>query len=628
MIKLKHISIYFVLLIFISSCGSTHYLKKGDKAYEELRYSVAIPLYEKGLAKKRPIKHLEKLAHSYREINNIEKAEVLYLEASEWPDASPIVEFYLGKMHMGNCRMAEAIKAFSLYLEKKPGDVVARMLLAACWSVDDRFVDTTLYEMQYMPANGFANAFSVTEYQNGVVFTGDKEVFRGKKKAEWTGNSYLDLYYMEKGDSGKWMSPVLLEGKLNGRYHEGPATFSKNGDVVYFTRSNYYKRKMIENGQNENNLKIFQSSLVDGKWVNLKELPINSDDYSCGHPTLGSDGQTLYFVSDMPGGFGGTDIYKTVNTEGIWSTPVNLGETINTPGDEMFPYVHRDGTLYFSSDAHNTMGGLDVFMSFYSEGRWMQPENLNYPLNTSWDDYGFSLLADDSTGFVSSSRLEGDKMFEFKKKAPTFYLYGKARKKGTDEKVSGVIIEITQASNNKIHQMVSDKNGEFKMKLTTEEVYNLYCTKIGCFSRTDQISTKGLNISQDFFADFEVEEIIIGKPIVLENIFYDFDKWNIREDAAIELNKLVKILEDNPEINIEMGSHTDARGTDSYNLVLSDKRARSTVTYLIYKGIEPNRLTWRGYGETVPVNQCINKVECSDEEHQINRRTEFKVTKK
>lgn len=614
--------------ILTAGCSASSYFSKGDKAYGEMRYSVAIEHYEKGLEKKRNPHIVEKLAHSYRKVNDVEHAEPLYLEASLNPDVEPNVLFHLGNMHMGQSRTAEAIKTFSMYLEKKPDDPVAQMLLASCWSINDRYRDTTLYELKRIPLDQFENTFSATEYREGIVFTADKEVFSGSKKAGWTGNSYLDLYYMEKGDSGKWLNPSLLEGNVNGRFHEGSASFNKAGDEVYFTRSNYYKRRMIKNDSNENNLKIFKSTLVDGKWKQLEELPFNSDDYSCGHPALSKNGKTLFFISDMPGGQGGTDIYQSKLVDGKWTEPENLGDIINTPGNEMFPYMHGDGTLYFSSNAHNTMGGLDVFMTFHYFGRWMEPENLNYPLNTTKDDYGFSLLDNDTTGFVSSSRVEGDNIYEFTKKAPTFNLFGTARMKGTDIRVEGVTVSIMQERSKKTYEMVSDKNGEFQLKLDPEDFYHLACTKMGCFTRTDLISTIGLKYSKNFYADFEVEEIELDKPIVLENIYYDFDKWFIRADAATELNQLAKLLIDNPNIHIEMGSHTDARGTDAYNLVLSDKRAAAAVQYLIFKGVEKERLTWKGYGELVPVNKCVNKIECDEELHQDNRRTEFKVTKK
>jgi hypothetical protein len=297
----------------------------------------------------------------------------------------------------------------------------------------------------------------------------------------------------------------------------------------------------------------------------------------------------------MPGGLGGTDIYKTTYSNGTWTKPENLGSQVNTTGNEMFPYIHTDGSLYFSSDAHNSMGGLDVFITYYNGTRWVKPENLNYPLNSVKDDFGFSLSKKDETkGFVSSSRTKNDKMYAFDKMPPSFNLYGIAREKGTQIPVPGVVVEVTNAKTGEVISMESDAKGNFKLKLTPETEYHLYCTKFGCFSKTDNISTVGLKYSEDFFADFEVEPIVIDKPIVLENIYYDFDKWNIRPDAAIELDKLVRILKDNPKIDIEMGSHTDARGSDQYNMVLSDKRAHAAVQYLISQGIESRRLTYRG----------------------------------
>lgn len=424
------------------------------------------------------------------------------------------------------------------------------------------------------------------------------------------------------------INPQLLKGDVSGRFHEGPACFSNDGNTVYFTRSNYFKRKMNVNENKENNLKIFKATLKDGKWKNLEEFPFNSDDYSIGHPTLSADEKTLYFVSDMPGGFGGTDIYKSVWDGSNWSKPENLGAIVNTKGNEMFPYIHTDDALYFSSNAHNSMGGLDVFITYFNGEVWAKPENLNYPLNSSKDDFGFNLSKKNANvGFVSSSRTDDDKMYAFDKKPPKFNLYGKARLKGTQTRVKGVTVQVTNAKTGKVISMVSDAKGNFELKLEPEADYDLYCTKEGCFTRTDKISTVGLKYSQDFYADFEVEPIVLDKPIVLENIYYDFDKWNIRPDAVLELDKLVKILVDNPNIEIELSSHTDSRGNDRYNDILSEKRAMAAVQYIIANGIDQKRLTYKGYGEKKLVNHCANDVVCTREEHQQNRRTEFKVTK-
>jgi peptidoglycan-associated lipoprotein len=623
------ISIILTGLIFLTSCStSTKHIRKGNMYYENIAYANAIHHYEKAYAKGKSIAVANNLAISYMNIGDYDNAQYYFERIIDEPNVDKQAYFNYGKILMGKNKHNEAARWFNKYLDIVKHDVVAEMLLSACLTVNDRYIDTTLYKLRPILSDEFTNTFGIIEYKDGAVFSADKEVFSGRKKNPWTGNSYLDLYVIEKDDEGNWLNPALLKGDVNGPFHDGPATFSEDGQIVYFTRSNYFKRKMKTNENNENNLKIFKATMIDGKYKNLEELPFNSDDYSVGHPTLSYDGKTLYFVSDMPGGFGGTDIYKVnIDENGNYSKPENLGNSINTAGNEMFPYLHRDGTLYFSSNAHNSMGGLDVFISYHNGERWVTPENLNYPINSIKDDFAFSLNKDNISGFVSSSRVGNDAMYSFTKQDPTFNLFGTARKKGTDIPVEGVTVRITVKDTEEVINMVSDKTGKFKLKLKPETEYLLLCTKEGCFTRTDNVSTKGLKYSENFYADFQVEEIIIDKPIVLENIYYDFDKWNIREDAAIELDKLTRLLNDNPTIEIEMGSHTDARGSDAYNMLLSQKRAMAAVQYLVRNGIAPNRLTWKGYGETVPVNKCVNDVACTEKEHQQNRRTEFKVTK-
>lgn len=615
-----------LLVLFISSCMNSH-VYKGDRYYDAIAYSKAIPHYEKIYSKKSNSEYGLKLADSYFKVGNYLKAEEVYAEVFKRTPNKDLPYFNYAKSLMANGKYEEAKVVLKEYLVNHKGDPVAQVLLNSCNSIDDRFRDTTLYVLNPINTEGFTNAFSVTEYQNGIVFSGDKEVYIGKKKNPWTGDSYLDLYEMEKSEDGTWMDPKLLSGDVNGPFHEGPASFSSDGETVYFTRSNYYKRKMDVNEKMENNLKIFRASLIDGKWKNLEELPFNSDDYSSGHPALTPCCHTLYFVSDMPGGFGGTDLYRVDYNDGVWSKPENLGAEVNTSGNEMFPYYDEDGALYFSSDAHNSMGGLDVFVTYFNGERWMEPENLNYPINSIKDDFGFVLDKDNNTGFVSSSRSDNDKIYEFSKHAPKFNLFGFAHVKGTQTPVAGVTVEITDATTHEVVAAESDKDGRFKIKLKPETSYELLCTKKGCFTRTDQIKTADLKYSTDFYADFEVEEIILNKPIVLENIYYDFDKWNIRKDAALELDKLVKLLNDNPTIEIELGSHTDVRGSAKYNQLLSGRRAMAAVYYLIHQGIDAKRLTWKGYGETVLVNECKEGVICAEKKHQENRRTEFKVTK-
>lgn len=624
---MKNTILYLLFTGFLLSSCTGYHIRKGNTYYEHYAYSKAIQHYEKANSKDDDLNYKSKLAHAYLNVNDIVNAHKMYEDILKKSTVKPFDYFNYAKSLMGIGEYEKASIYFEKYLGTYPNDIVANMLFAASLSVNERYRDTTLFTLKPILTETKASSFGVIEYQNGIVFNADKEVFLPGKKSQWTGRSYLDLYYMEKDNEGNWLDPELLKGDISGPFHDGPATFSKDGKTVYFTRSNYYRRKLKTSEQNVSNLKIFKAELIGEKWKNLSEFEYNSDDYSVGHPSLSQDGKTLYFVSDMEGGFGGTDLYRCfLDEDGKWSEPENLGEVINTPANEMFPFIHEDGALYFSSNAHNSMGGLDVFITYHNGEKWALPENLNYPINSSGDDFAFSINSDNLSGFVSSTRRNKDEIYEFKKNRPTFRLFGFARKKGTDIPVEGVTVEITEEETSEVIRIESGKDGKFQLNLKPDSKYLLLCTKEGCFTRTDEIITKGLKYSEDFYADFLVEEIVIGKPIVLENIYYDFDKCTIRKDAAEELNKLVQLLKDNPDIDIEMGSHTDSRGPSQYNDLLSSRRAISAVRYLIRQGINPDRLTWKGYGKTELVNECDGTINCTEKQHQENRRTEFKVT--
>lgn len=616
-----------ILIASMSSCVNYHRVK-GNEYYDYTNYAPCIKHLEKVYAKNPNAETELKLADAYFKINKMDAAEAKYARAVDRENVDPTVNIAYGKVLMEQEKNDQAVAQFDKYLQVHPGDVVVKLLVNSCATINERFRDTTLYVLQPIVEKQFVNTFSVIEYKDGAIFSADKKVSTNGKKNPFTGESYLDLYKMNKDDKGNWSEPELLKGDVNGRLHEGSATFSQDGTTMYFTRSNYMKRKMVINDEDENDLKIFKADLIDGEWKKSVAFPYNSDDYSCGHPALSADGKTMFFVSDMPGGLGGTDIYKTtIGPDGIWTTPVNLGSEINTTGNEMFPYVHSDGTLYFSSNAHNSMGGLDVFESTYNGSSWSKPQNLNYPINSEKDDFAFSLNKDNETGYLSSSRTDTDVMYSFVKNPATFKLFASVREKGTSKPLEGVVVEITNEQTGEKINYTSDKDGNFTAPLAIESDYDLLCSKIGCFTETDRLSTKGIKYSQEFYALFEVAEIVIDQPIVIKNIYYDFDKANIRPDAAKELDKLVRVLNNNPKLDIEMGSHTDARGSDDYNLDLSDRRAKSAVEYLIQQGIAASRLTYKGYGETMHVNKCKNGVKCSEADHQANRRTEFKVKK-
>lgn len=630
------ISSYIILsgLLLGGACSERMY-NKGVKNYDKMAYTEAIGNFETYLKKHDKADAKIKLAQSYRMANDIPNAEKWYSQIVELPESEAINMFHYGKLLMSMEKYDEAKIWFKRYLEKVPHDIVAEMLLVSCNSVDKFKRDTTLFTVKEVEMPDVATAFSQVPYKGGIVFAADKYVYEGvfvnKDQYNWTGRSYLDLYFSAKDNNGKWLSPMLLKGNVNGQYHEGPACFNKEGNVVFFTRNNVVKKKKLAtSSKSENNLKLYRAEQVGEKWTNVTELPFNNDEYSCGHPSLSSDGKELYFISDMPGGFGGTDIYRSVFDGTNWSKPENLGSQINTKGNEMFPYIHHDGTFYFSSEAHNNMGGLDVFMTYWDGKKWLQVENLNYPLNTSKDDFAFVLNDDNKTGFVSSNRSNDDKIYEITKNDPTFILSGHVSHKGNPaSSIDSAVVEIKNITEKTTQMVITDKNGNYKVQLKPRSEYMISSWKPMFFTitKTKNVSVLGKKYSENFTANFELDQIIIEKPIVLENIYYDLDKWFIRPDAAVELDRLVKVMMDNPNLSIELSSHTDSRAGDQYNLVLSDKRAKAAVEYIATKGVDTKRMKWKGYGESRLVNRCKNKVECTEEEHQQNRRTEFKAIK-
>lgn len=620
----KFIIVFLLASVSMFQAGCARYhLNKGNREFEGMSYVKAIKHYNKSLNRREIQEARINLAHSYRLTNDVKNAEKEYARALTVPETAPINLFYYSKMLMEQERYEEAKENLKLYLAKEPNDVVAQMLLASCNSVASFKIDTTLYKVDRVEIGDVASVFGCVSYKDGMVCTAEKNVRLNSKKNPWTGKSFLDLYFLQKDEEGRWLPPASLKGHVNGQYHEGPAAFTKDGNVTFFTRSNYYKGTVRKSSKNINNLKIFRAELIDGKWKNLEEMPFCSDEYSVGHPSLAPDERTLYFVSDMPGGYGGTDIYLSFFDGGKWSPPMNLGPVINTPGNEMFPYSHEDGSFYFASNAHNSMGGLDVFVTSYEGKKWLRPENLNYPLNSSRDDFAY-IMQNDSVGLISSTRSDTDRVYQFTKRPPTFKIEGTVADGKTKSPLAGATVKIL---GNKRILLSTDKSGKYSSDLEPGSNYLVLASQKGYFSHSVDINTAAEKYSKTFIVDFNLTEMVIERPIVLENIYYDLDKWEIRADAAKELDKLVRVLNDNPTINIELSSHTDSRAGDQYNLILSDKRAKAAVDYIITRGISAARLTWKGYGESKLVNKCNNNITCTEEEHQQNRRTEFKVIK-
>lgn len=449
---------------------------------------------------------------------------------------------------------------------------------------------------------------------------------------------------------------VKFSKALNTKYHEGPLVFFKGEDSVIFTRNNYYRGKYKTDDEGVNKLKLFTAKQAGETWA-VKGFPYNSDSYSVGHPALSPDNKILFFASDMPGGKGGTDIWYCNWSPNGWSKPQNLAE-VNTEGQEMFPFIDEQGNLYLASDGWGGLGGLDVFYAKNSQQGFETPRNVGYPINSSKDDFGLIVKDDGRTGYFSSGRNWNetlDDIYYFNSKTPivkSYFLKGIAKEDSTNVVLPQTTIILLNEKEEQIAVVETGADGSFSFPVEPDQKYHLRATKNDYVPYAKSVSTEGIEPDEpkrvdailskkdltptpSVIADNKPNEtpdpkpeeidpgVNTGKILKVNPIYFDLNKSNIRPDAAKELDKIVTVMKQNPEIKIELGSHTDARGTDAFNLSLSDKRAKASAKYIISKGISSDRIVGKGYGESKLVNGCSNNVKCSEAEHQLNRRTEF-----
>jgi outer membrane protein OmpA-like peptidoglycan-associated protein len=620
-----------LLSLFIFSGCAKLYTALGDKNMEQLQYVKAAKNYEKAVAKKPNDVAQKKLANTYRLMNDYKKGADAYAKVIGQANVEPIDIFYYAQMLIANNKHGEAAIILREYLKANPGDKLAEPALKASEEPQVFLKDSARYTVKAAKIGNVTEFYGPVQYKDGLVISANIE---GKKKDKvpQTGKSYYKLYFTKKDKTGAYTAPEKLAGNINkNKLHTASAAYSKDGSVVYYTSSNTDGLSKSELLENVITLKINKDSIANGTYVKGSEFPFNSKSYSVGHPALTRDGKTMYFVSDMPGGLGGTDIYETKWENGNWSQLKNLGEKINTVGNEMYPFVDSLGNLYFSSNGRKSLGGLDIFKASRNGNQWASVENLNYPINSNRDDFGFMIYPDQKTGYLSSNREGADKIYEFILQASKVNISGKITSKVNGAPVGGAKIEITDKARNITDTIYAAEDGIYAFALPPNTDFDITVSKDGFFSQSEEVST--VNQEGDLTKDFVLEELVKDKPIVIDEandkgirpIFYDYDKYEIRPDAFEPLTKLAKRLKDNPKVTIELSSHTDCRGTDTYNQDLSFRRAKSAKNYLVSKGIKAGRIKIKGYGETKPVNKCVDGVSCTDEEYQANRRTEFKV---
>jgi len=640
----------YCLFAFSFSAKAQYALKDADKQYELFNYSKAIDLYEQAYKKKKTLHAAERLASAYALVYNYKQAESWYAIVAKMPDSQPENILGYAKALQSNSKYSEAKLQYLNYIDKKK-DVSEKqqaVWVSSCDSALKWIKNPKKIELiNQVALNSAQSDWGAVDYQGGVVFTSDRSAkgleseenrpflrFDGSKEPDkkvygWTGNGYLKLYIKPSPGDSLQLFPI----KAGTRYHVGSASFTGDGKTMYFTLTRISNElEKVKNKPSTVNVEIYSSTKgADGVWTEPVSFAYNNvNDYSVGDPFITKDGNSLYFASNMPGGVGATDIYVCLKTDaGEWGKPINLKE-VNTEGNDRSPVFDEKDNFYFSSDGRVGMGGLDVFRALREGGGIGRVENLGYPFNSPQDDFGFSLNEKGGIVYLSSNReggLGSDDIYTIDQKMIlAFKLEGRVYDKESGQPIAGALVSLAKV-NGSILKTETDDNGAYHFNLAKETEYNVSAEKTGYRSDVENLATIGLTTSSVLTQNLYLEGIVIDKAIRIENIYYDFDKWNIRPDAATELDKLVKIMTDNPTIWIELGSHTDSRGKDSYNLNLSQKRAESAVQYIISRGIDKNRITAKGYGETQLLNKCANGVNCSETEHQLNRRTEFKIVK-
>ena len=505
-----------------------------------------------------------------------------------------------------------------------------------------------LFSMSIISAQTTAGKYTIkninvnTKYADfGTTYFGnDSIIFSSPTKKSlirnvWKPNEqpYLDLFIGVKGEEGEIIGKKKIKGNVNTKFHEAIVTFTKDMKTVYYTGNNNYQNTVKNDSTGTLRLQLYKAKVMsDGAWTDIEKLPFNNDNYSTGHPALSADGKKLYFVSDRPGSIGGTDIYVVnIKGDGSYSSPKNLGKNVNTKGKEMFPFVTEDNLIYYSSDGHHGSGGLDIFANRMYDNTISRSLNIGSPINSAKDD--FALIMKEGKGYFSSSRDEGkgdDDIYSFLTNEPlnidcTQQVTGIVRNKHNQEVLAGAEVKLFDKDGKELETVITDNKGVYTFTVKCNSSYKIVADKDVFHDDNATLITVNDIIDKSLEVSLALEPEVIENKINIENIYFDLDKSNIRPDAAAELDKLVQIMKDNPELSIEAGSHTDSRETGKYNNRLSSRRARATLRYIVSKGISRKRITAKGFGETQLTNKCSDDVECTDEEHQVNRRTEFVV---
>ena len=626
-------------------------INKANKDYDQFAYVDAIKTYEKVAEKGyKSAEVFQKLGNAYYFQSKLEDANKWYTELFAMnQEVEPEYYFRYAQTLKSAGDYKKADQMMEKFYQKNGTDNRAKIGMSQKDYLAEIKKNSGRYRIENAGINSEFSDYGTAFYKDELVFASARDTGSiSSKKHSWTNQSYTNLYGAKVTDNGNFESPDKFSKSVSSKYHESTPVFTKDGNTMYFTRNNFNNGKKGRDSERTILLKLYKATKEGDKWTNVTELPFNSDEYSCAHPALSPDEKTLYFASNMPGALGNkkqSDIYKVAIYAGnSFGTPENLGDKINTEGRETFPYVTDNNELYFASDGHPGLGGLDVFVTQLKEdGSVGSIKNVGEPVNGKMDDFAFLIDTKTKNGFVSSNRKEDnlgyDDIYKFTEILPIpkdceQFLTGIVVDDASKEPIANAKVILYDSVENKLKELTSDASGKYdfgkvdcdtKLKIRAEKpTYNT--NEISVTIPNESGTTDSKVALELTVKPFKPGDDLAG-PLGIKMIYFDLDKSNIRPDAAVELAKILIVMTQNPTMKIDVRSHTDCRQTAAYNLALSDRRAKSTIAWLVKNGIAADRLTGRGYGESQLVNDCgcepTNASPCSEEQHQKNRRSEF-----
>ena len=690
--------VLFTLFTVFTINAQNQHLKRANKYFERTFYAEAIPLYEKAVKEGESFETIKNLADSYYYLNNMEKASVNYRyllkNYRKFVDETYYIKYANTLKAIGKYKNAHNL--LRNYYKKKNKEKLSALIkeieyLENIEALGQRFA------IENLGINTAESEFGAIQKGDSIIFAAPRKEVYGKRFG-WNGQNYLDIYKTHVNKIYLGDSVVLpFSGKINSKLHESNIIFTKDGKTAYFTRNNLVKGKRKTDTKKVTHVQLYRARFINGEWQYISSLPFNSDDFSTEHPALSVDEKTLYFASDMPNGFGSFDLYSvTINYDGSFSKPKNLGPTINTENKEQFPFVSDDNKLYFSSDGHPSFGSLDVFVSKISETSFSKPDNVGFPVNSGYDDFAFNINPKTKEGYFSSNRIGGkggDDIYKIVEEKPLKiqecqqFISGIITDIDTDVLLSNALVLLIDEEGKELNRYITDNNGNFLFTIKCKASYVVKASKEGYTKEQKTIIVKkernknndaslalkslatiakekreaselkklkereALALKQakeqaQKIKDKEKLKVAIAKKkediianekdiekeknrvvIKTDEINFDYKLWYLRRDSKKAIDKVITLMKKYPEMIVEVGTHSDIRGNNRYNLELSQKRATSVRMYFMEKGIEPDRISAVGYGETKPLIKCKTEDSCTEEQHEVNRRCEFIVVK-